>query len=64
MVKKKTKKGTVKRIKVTGSGKLMRKKAGAGHLLGKKRAKRKRKLRKDTEVSKSFVPTIKNLINE
>jgi len=62
MPKKKTKKGVAKRIKVTGKGKLMRKKSGASHLLGKKRAKRKRNLRKYTTVSESFSSKIKELL--
>lgn len=62
MIKKKTKKGVTKRIKVTGSGKLIRRKSGASHLLGKKSSKRKRKLRKDAPVDKSFESKVKKLL--
>ena len=46
MAKNKTHKGTKKRIKVTATGKLMRRRAFGSHLLTKKSANRKRKLRK------------------
>jgi large subunit ribosomal protein L35 len=42
MPKMKTHKATVKRLKVTGSGKIVRRRAGAAHLLSKKSSKRKR----------------------
>ncbi len=44
MPKMKTHKATAKRLKVTGSGKIMHKQAGASHLLSKKTAARKRRL--------------------
>ena len=62
MPKQKTKKGAAKRIKITGSGKLVRKRSGTSHLLGKKSSKRKRKLRKDIVVDKSFESNIKKLL--
>jgi large subunit ribosomal protein L35 len=43
MPKMKTHKATAKRIKVTGSGKLMRKRACGRHLLRKKSSRRKRR---------------------
>ena len=45
MPKMKTKKSISKRVKVTGTGKLMRYKAGRRHLLVRKNAKRRRQLR-------------------
>lgn len=45
MPKMKTHKGTAKRFRVTGSGKLMRKKAGASHFQAKKSSSRKRRLK-------------------
>ena len=48
MAKNKTHKGAKKRIKVTGTGKLMRRRAMGSHLLTKKSANKKRKLRKST----------------
>lgn len=43
-VKMKTKRAAAKRYKLTASGKLMRRKAGKNHILGKKSRKRKRRL--------------------
>lgn len=50
MAKNKTHKGAKKRIKLTATGKLMRRRAFGSHLLTKKSANRKRKFRKITEV--------------
>jgi large subunit ribosomal protein L35 len=46
MPKPKTNKGVKKRVKVTKNGKVLLNRAGKGHLLSKKSAKRRRKLRK------------------
>ena len=51
MPKMKTHKGTAKRFRVTGSGKIMRAKAFKSHILTKKSQKRKRNFRKETELS-------------
>ncbi len=51
MPKIRTHKGTQKRIKVTGAGKLMRRKAFRSHLLEHKSAKRKRAYRRMHEVA-------------
>ena len=53
MPKMKTHRGTAKRFRVTGSGKIMRAKAYRNHILTKKTQKRKRNLRKETEVAAS-----------
>jgi large subunit ribosomal protein L35 len=50
MPKLKTHKGLKKRIKVTGSGKVKRKRCGGGHLLSKKSAKHKRRFSSSTVV--------------
>jgi large subunit ribosomal protein L35 len=50
MPKIKTKRGAAKRFKTTGSGKIVRNKAFANHILTKKSQKRKRNLRKSTLV--------------
>lgn len=50
--KMKTRKTMAKRIKVSGSGKLIRRKAGRGHNTAKKGKKRLRQLRQETVVSK------------
>lgn len=53
MPKMKTKRSAAKRLKVTGSGKLVRQKqySGCHHILEKKSAKRKRNFRKTVEIS-------------
>ena len=53
MPKMKTHRGTAKRFRVTGSGKIMRSKAYKSHILTKKSPKRKRNFRHETEVAKS-----------
>lgn len=50
MPKMKTHRGTAKRFRVTGSGKIMRGKAYKSHILSKKSPKRKRNFRKETAV--------------
>jgi large subunit ribosomal protein L35 len=47
----KTHKGARKRFSVTGKGKIRRLKANKSHILTKKDAKRKRRLRRATTVS-------------
>ena len=51
MPKMKTHRGTAKRFRVTGSGKIMRAKAYKSHIMTKKSQKRKRDFRHETEVS-------------
>lgn len=53
MPKMKTHRGTAKRFRVTGGGKIMRAKAYKSHILTKKSSKRKRNFRHETEVSKA-----------
>ncbi len=53
MPKMKTHRGTAKRFRVTGSGKIMRGKAFKSHILTKKSQKRKRNFRHETQVSKA-----------
>jgi large subunit ribosomal protein L35 len=50
MPKMKTHKGAAKRFKVTGTGKLTRRRANLNHILEKKSAKRKRRLAGDVEL--------------
>jgi large subunit ribosomal protein L35 len=50
MPKMKTHKGAAKRFKITGSGKITRRKANLNHILEKKAPKRKRRLARTTEV--------------
>ena len=58
----KTKRAAAKRFKVTGSGKIMRRKAYKGHLTAKKSPNRKRRLRKPAEVSQTVNKNVKRLI--
>ena len=58
MPKMKTHRGTAKRFRVTGSGKIMRSKAYKSHIMTKKSQKRKRNFRHETEVSKAAQKTV------
>lgn len=60
--KNKTKRAAAKRFKVTGSGKIVRRKAYKGHLTAKKSPARKRNLRKATLVSKADEKNVKSLL--
>jgi large subunit ribosomal protein L35 len=51
MPKAKTKKAAAKRFKVTGTGKILRRRAMHSHILTKKSAKRKRRLAQVAAVS-------------
>ncbi|MGI8662716.1 MAG: 50S ribosomal protein L35 [Acidimicrobiales bacterium] len=50
MPKMKTHKGAAKRFKVTGTGKLMRRKAFKNHILEKKSPARKRRLGREAQL--------------
>lgn len=56
--KAKTRKAVAKRFKVTGTGKVLRRKQGKRHILQKKNRKRKRNLGKVTLASEADVPRI------
>ncbi len=58
MPKMKTHRGTAKRVKVTGSGKLMRGKAFKSHILTKMSPKRKRNLGHSGPISAADAPMI------
>ncbi len=64
MPKMKTHSGAKKRFKVTGGGKLRGRHAMTSHILGKKSAKRKRRLSNPVEVAKADVPRIKGLLRK
>ncbi|KAJ0984255.1 hypothetical protein J5N97_002611 [Dioscorea zingiberensis] len=51
--KRKTHKASAKRFRVTGTGKIVRRRAGKQHLLGKKNTKRKLRLSKMVPVNRS-----------
>lgn len=63
MPKMKSKRALMKRIKVTGSGKLKRHSAYMSHLAPRKSTKQKRHLRKAKLVSSSDYKRIKPLIS-
>lgn len=54
----KTRKGVAKRFKVTGTGKILRRKQGRRHLAECKNRKRKRNLRKVATVAEVDVPRL------
>ncbi len=62
MPKQKTHSGAKKRIKVTGSGKLLREHAGKRHLLERKSSKLTRRLTGTTEVAPSDAKKMKKLL--
>ncbi len=62
MPKLKTKRSAAKRFKITGSGKVLRRKAYHSHILTKKSKTRKRRLRKPALVFKGEVKSIKRLL--
>ncbi len=59
MPKMKTHKGTAKRFRTTGSGKIMRGKAYKSHILTKKSQKRKRNFRKEAVLKDADVKVVK-----
>ena len=59
MPKQKTHKGLSKRVKVTASGKVKRKKAGMGHLMSSKTSKRRRQLGNSTIAKTATAETMK-----
>ena len=62
MPKIKTNRGAAKRFKVTGSGKIVRNKAFASHILTKKSTKRKRNLRKSDIVDSTNKKSVHRLV--
>ena len=62
MPKMKTKKSAAKRFKKTGSGKIVHHQSGHRHLSTKKTPKRKRRLRKETSLSKAMTGRTKKMI--
>ena len=62
MPKMKTHKATAKRIKITGSGKLMRRKQGSGHLRRKKSKRVRRSFDKDHPVAKADKKRVRRLL--
>lgn len=63
MPKMKSKRGAMKRFKVTANGKVKRSKANHSHILTKKTTKRKRHLRNQTLVDKTQEKLIKKFLS-
>ncbi|HSH12629.1 MAG TPA: 50S ribosomal protein L35 [Desulfurivibrionaceae bacterium] len=62
MPKMKTNRGAAKRFKVTGTGKVMRRKAFASHILTSKSTKRKRGLRLAAGVDSANIKMVRKLM--
>ena len=62
MPKMKTHRGAAKRFRVTGTGKVVRKKAYNSHLFSSKSAKRKRSLEKEVEVSRADSSNVRKIL--
>jgi len=63
-IKLKTHRGAAKRFKITGSGKVMRERANARHLLEHKSSRRTRRLANDAEMAPADVSRIKKLLRK
>ena len=62
MPKHKTNKAVKKRVKVTKNGKVLLNRAGKGHLLSKKSAKRRRQMRKKRVAFKADAIKLKKML--
>jgi large subunit ribosomal protein L35 len=62
MPKMKTDRGAAARFKVTGSGKLLRRKAFRSHLLEKKSSTRTRRLGRDVELSSADDKRVRRIL--
>jgi large subunit ribosomal protein L35 len=64
MPKMKTHSGANKRFRLTGSGKIMRRRANRGHLLEHKSSRRTRRLQHDVLVAAGDLKKIKKLLGK
>ena len=62
MPKLKTHKGTAKRVKITKTGKLLRRRAFGSHLLAKKSKSRKRVIKTEAEITGKLAKNIKRAL--
>ncbi|MCL4414680.1 MAG: 50S ribosomal protein L35 [Actinobacteria bacterium] len=62
MPKMKTDRGAAKRFKVTGTGRLRRRRAMRSHLLEKKPSKRTRRLARETDVAAADARQVRRLL--
>lgn len=61
-IKLKTKRSAAKRLKVTGTGKVVRRKGWKGHLLNGKNSTRKRRLSGSVVVTKDNMENVKQML--
>ena len=59
MPKQKTHKGLSKRVKITATGKVRRKRTGGGHLMSGKNAKRRRRVSSSAIITSAVAKNIK-----
>ena len=62
MPKQKTHSGAKKRFKISGTGKILRRRAMASHLLEKKSPKRKRSFRRDAPLAHADAKAVKKML--
>jgi len=62
MPKMKTHKGTAKRIKITSTGKLIRRRAFGGHMLSKKSKSRKRNINTSAQVTGAMAKNVRRAL--
>jgi large subunit ribosomal protein L35 len=62
MPKLKPHKGLLKRVKVTATGKIIRRQASKGHLMATKNSARRRRLGRTVLVDKTNVKTIRRML--
>ena len=64
MPKMKSHRGAAKRFRMTRNGKILRRRANANHILGKKTSKRKRRLNGPAQVDASDKNRIRRMLGE
>lgn len=62
MPKMKTHKGTAKRVKITSTGKILRRRAFGGHMLAAKSASRKRVIATSAEITGKTAKNVKRAL--
>ena len=62
MPKMKTNRSAAKRFKVTGTGRVRRRRQAMRHILTKKNSKRKRRLGQDADVHRSNIKAVKRMV--
>ncbi len=62
MPKMKTDTGAKKRVKITGSGRLRRRKAFRGHIMEKKSSARSRRLGRETDIAPGIEKNVKRML--